>query len=541
MAVTKWVRASGGNDSNSGDTFAAGWATIDKFYQYLNASGVKGDTLNIVNDGTHTMPTTTVTQLTADLGGTDYDTDPGFIMRGTDSSGALAQATVAAGAGAARFLYLRGDTYYVRIEGLFLDMSGAGANPAVIARMRYLTTDTGPLRFQACRIKGYDDNDANYGDNIRTIYEFSSSNPPSDWGTLQYCVIENCPAPVDWNNSNTPHAGRVHHCVIWVNNDMDTTENNWWDWDPGNDASNEAHFYNNTYYIAASDNIPSVLLAQPASDDVYGEVNWHSNAFWINTTGTITEVFGGKSGTGDAATWTGTIGYNIVYFGDDVASGDVTTIYDTPWSVGGSPKATDNVAYEQAATTLFTDPSSTYTWENVNESGYDLLVPADLRLKILTNTGLNGVLPGALPGAVVPPTPDPDEEDIPFLSVLPFYAPVLKMDLNTRISTKVNRVPQIYERKDIEGQLWREFASRRMSVAPGVIDKLQSGIETARVVFVESDTAVQLNASDQFSKFLPSAETVVISGGQYSVVEVKNSDATDTANLTISAVDKVAT
>lgn len=398
MAATKWLSSSPRGLDNGSD-YANAWGDINDWYAYLNASGTKGDILNIVNDGTHTAPSSP-TAVTTAFAGTDYDSDPGFVMRGTDSAGVAALTTIESAASAGgRLADIRNGVAYISVMGLNYDMSTAGVDVSEIMRIRGNTA--GPVRVKACRIKGYDDNDATFADDVRNIFAFNSS-APNDWGELSYCVLENVALPVDWIQSGATIKGRAHHNVIWIKNDYNGTVSNSWAFSAAAAAGNIVEFYHNTLYYDLTDTtgtIAHILKASPASGD-YGTVNWHSNLMWIEIASVaatlVTSVFGGISG-GSTATNIGTIGYNVIQFGPSISAGEVADIYEPPWDDGEDPKSTDNVAYEVADTVPFLDPSTTFLWDDVDSTGYDLTVPADLRPIIHRTAGESSSIPGALP------------------------------------------------------------------------------------------------------------------------------------------------
>ena len=397
-----WVRAAGGSDGNSGADFANGYATIDKAYQSMEGSGVAGDSIYIVNDGTHTLPTSAVTPMTnVALGGTDYTTDPGFIVKGVDETGTEALATVqsAVSTSPGRFIYLRSGVSYVRIEGLFLDMSLANVGDGGSFAL-FRDADSGPIQWRACRFKGYADSDANYGDAARQVMGFGGT-APADFGEIRYCIIENCSKPTGWVTAG--QKASIHHCVIWIKNIFATTFPNSWIYTATASSVNVLEFYNNTVYYDLADLVTAVadiVRAAPITGN-YGTVNFHSNFMWLETTASaspaIDAIFGGSSGS--TATNVGTLGYNVIQYGPSLASGDVGVVYEDPWEDGVDPKATDNVDHEVAAATLFLDPVSTFTWQGIDGTGYSLLVPADLRPLLYKTAGLAGVVPGALPAA----------------------------------------------------------------------------------------------------------------------------------------------
>lgn len=223
--------------------------------------------------------------------------------------------------------------------------------------------------------------------------------------------------------------------------------------------------------------------------------------------------------------------------------------YEIPWDanaddvVAPDEQTLDTVAYAQAEADVFEDTSSTYAWELPN--GLSITILKDLRPIKYQTSGRFGATPGALP---VGPTGSGDDTDagggdpdnpatIPFLDVVPFYADVLQYNLNSRFSTEQNRVRQNYMRSDTELKGFREWATRQIKVDTSTTDQIITGLETAELVFLESDEQVQLNAGKIADVFLPDAKVVLLAGGEYSVIKVKNDSATDDANTLITVVD----
>jgi hypothetical protein len=103
--ATIWV-STAGNNANDGSSYALAKADV---WAAVNAAA-KGDVINMVNDGDHPCGTLTDAnngRIDNVFSGTDFDTDPGLTIRGTDSSGNPAVTTVAAAVGL---------TYWIRME-----------------------------------------------------------------------------------------------------------------------------------------------------------------------------------------------------------------------------------------------------------------------------------------------------------------------------------------------------------------------------------------------------------------------------------------
>jgi uncharacterized repeat protein (TIGR01451 family) len=403
MAATYWVRSSGGNDSNDGLSFAQGWATVQKVLDVINASGVKGDVYNIVNDGTHTMPTAkkTVTRAHA---GTDYDSDPGFVIRGTDSSGDPALTTCASTGGTIGLLALRNGVRYVKIQGLKIDMTNVPTTSGVsVSTLRDATA--GPIQFKDCHFIGYADDDVDTMKAVRSVCAWQSV-INNDMGEALYCIFQNIALPF---NINGPAAGqlyKIHHCVFWVKGGWVNTFNAGIKYQATAKVGSDVRVYNNTWYVEVDDAISGAIIYSPVTNPT-GRFDCHSNAAWFNSSLTTTQVVF-FCGLGDTATssFTGTLGNNSLRTGPDVTEAEVPQPrgwYGEPWGTetgggGLDPKATDSVDYEVAHGDYFSDISTPLAW-TASGDGYTLTVPGDLRLITDMTVGVGGTVPGALGGA----------------------------------------------------------------------------------------------------------------------------------------------
>jgi len=402
--ATKWVSSSARGGDNGSD-YANAWGDVNDAWAWLDASGTTNDAINLVNDGIHTLPTS-ATQISNGLTGTNYDTDPGFIVRGVDSSGNPDTVTMQAQAGlGSQFISLRGGARFVAVDGVIWDHSTADPTQGTsIVRMRDATA--GPARVQEFEFIGYNDNDADTGKGVRRMFDNPGGVSPIDWGEAAYGIFRNCYGVFDVGSPTTVK-NIVHHCVYWIKGEWVETFSALSSFHYNDNDSNTIGWYNNTLYAEIDDDVAAVV-SYPANGTDAGDVDFHSNVLWIESSsasGTvITEVFGGTGGGSLVNEPTGDIGYNVLYTGPSIASGKVASFYQDPWEDSEDPKTTDNVAYEVTASTLFNVPGSSWTWPNVNGSGYNLTVPGDLRILLHLTGGLGSTLPGALPGAMPPQT-----------------------------------------------------------------------------------------------------------------------------------------
>jgi uncharacterized repeat protein (TIGR01451 family) len=660
--ATRWVSSSA-KGLDDGTSYANAWGDIGDAYTWLNASGSKGDIINIINDGTHTAPDATVTAITKALTGTSWS-DPGFTIRGIadDDTETAEQVTFQGQTASQRFMYLRSTVQYVIVRGIKFDMTTVDAgNGATCCRLR--DSDSGPVLFEACEFHGFADDSIGTGD--RSAIEFNTT-APADWGIIRYCYFNNCLAPAEYTGGTTTLKTSFHHNVIrFIGN-----------WAAGSTgavllaatpvhASNVNEFYNNTIYIDTSAAIANLWKHAPASGDD-GTANIHSNFAWIDTDSAasppVTNIFDGSAVS--TATYSGDVGNNVIQFGPNVVEADVPNgIYEEPWEGATDPLATDEVAYEVAAATLFTDLTAAYTWSNVNSTGYNIALSEDFRPLLYTTSGLGGIVPGALPAgetdytiavarsttnpeigetvvltltlsnsgesatgitvsAAVPsgltysshvaasgtyststevwtvaslasggsttltitvavdddqagntitftatvtggnPSQDPDTSDNtdsvilsvidtadasdpdlpvaqPYLDVRPLRGDDVKLDLNTRFSTIKNRDTKLYQRHDYEGQYFREFSGRRLILATNTTMQLNlGGIQTGEFFMLNATTAIDVSVvKEDTQRYWPSVKTLIVGGGDFEQVYLKNTSTTLTSTVMTGATD----
>lgn len=539
-----------GSNANDGSTLALAKKTLDSGTTGAFAIAfTAGDVLKLINSGTHVWPTTESTL--SSVSGTDFRTDPGLVIRGEDINGVPAMVTVApldADGDVARFgISLAATAKYILWQNVIFDATGRPTDTSryVVCRMR-VSNSAGPMKFQYGGIKGTNTGVAAVGE--RNLVNMNSTSP-NDAIRVDNFYFQNAKEPMGvsgWGGATTK--AEIQNCVaIYDNDDRSAPLFN-----PGliGAAGDDNKFIKNTFYesIGTSSNVPIANVAPNADVDV-GTVDFYSNLIFIETTGTVESFMSGDTTT---VTKAGTINSNVILGGPSVTAGDLTAEewYETPWDANEDDltapdeQTLDTVAYAQVEADVFNAPTTTYSWELPN--GLSITILKDLRPKQYKNGGLWGAVPGALPAAPVGAGDedtdagggDPDDPaSTPYLDVIPFYAPVLELDLNLRMSTERNRKQQYYVRSDVEDAGFREYASRRISVAASTTDEIISGVETAEYIFMEADEAVQLNAGKVADVFLPAAKVVVMKGGEYQVIKVKNGSATTAANTIITEVD----
>ena len=387
-AISYYVDGSTGNDSNDGSS-GSPLLTIAGSVTKIVAAGDGNDfTVFVRNTASYTMPASTA-GVTIDTQSTST-----FVFKGVNSSDTPALTTILAPAtGACAMLYLR-TIASATIKGFSVDFTASVADATAQRFLRARDTDGGPIIVEDCVFLGSTLGGAENASDTEIVNNGGAFS--NDLGEVRYCVISNMGSTFELGGGAS-WAFDFHNNVVIT----DTTGGN-----PAGaltapsigSSSNDVRIYDNTFFIDADagDIIAALDGAWANADE--GRMDYYNNVHFYETTGSILDGFvGGRAGSGSFSS--GTVGYNVFYGGPGVASGDVSSVYgDTnPWD--SQPYTGDVTAvYESAATVLFADPTTTYSWTG-SGGGYTMTVPKDLRLVAHTAAGLSASVPGALPAA----------------------------------------------------------------------------------------------------------------------------------------------
>ena len=132
---------------------------------------------------------------------------------------------------------------------------------------------------------------------------------------------------------------------------------------------------------------------------------------------------------------------------------------------------------------------------------------------------------------------DTDPSTIPYLDVAPIYAEVLRAEVNASIYTKRNRLRQNEVRQDYDA-IWREYTSRRITIAPSTTIQIISGIERASYLLTESTGDVQVSLSlGDTTQFFPSSRRLAVLAGDFSVIKLSNPSASVSVDILIVVID----
>jgi uncharacterized repeat protein (TIGR01451 family) len=138
--------------------------------------------------------------------------------------------------------------------------------------------------------------------------------------------------------------------------------------------------------------------------------------------------------------------------------------------------------------------------------------------------------------SVVQPSLEESPGQVPFIDALPLKRPVLDLSFNTRLRTVRNRSQELYVRSDTENQLWSEHRSQRLVVDASTTTAVGlSGVQIGEFLFVESDSPVEVSFDG--TSFLPASEAVILGGGNYTALSIRNPSPTDPASVLVLVVD----
>ena len=423
--ATFWCDPVAGNDANTGQSFAAAVQHLDALLTWPYSLGVtKGDTINLVNSGSHTFGTGTYwAQLVSNFNGTSHDLDPGLIIQGTDSSGNPAFATFVftddtSGETAIRVDSSGGiDPRYVTIQGIKVDWSAGTASPATskIFLTRAFTADAN-IRMRYCQFL---ESEQFHGQiwNDPT----SAVSDGGDAGEFAYNYILNAGVTGGTNNLINVHHRGQHTCHhnVFVFNGAWSAAKSVYSLGGNDDVATDHRFYNNTLVFT-----DAVLGFSPIwnSTDIApitsAVKHFHSNVCYLLWTAGKTFTWAAGSATGDSTLYTRVIGYNMLYYPN---SPTIATAgwYQRPWDPDGSdsPEGTDQWATDQAVT-AGTDPFNAYAvpraWD-FEGSSYSMTLPGDFRI---VNTGTYRTMSqsGGVPGAI---SDNPTGATAPEINVTP--------------------------------------------------------------------------------------------------------------------------
>ncbi len=393
--ATYWV-ASDGNNSNDGTTYAQRKLTLEAALNLAEAGG-KGNTVNIV--GTLNIPDGTG-WTGSSMSGTDYDTDFGLRVQGTDSSGAAAMATLtfddsttnvtvmnlSTGADYFDIVGIKVNWNHSTSEGskIFINQSSTGSNGL---RIRYCIAECAIQFGGAFLTQVTTSAETELSHNI-FIYRGRSS----PQGGLIF---------LDDRGDNY-----VHHNILVYDGTISVSE---FGFHGGNNMADGSQFrvQNNTFYLTSNfvESGTARCLLMTDSTPVSGTplVRIKDNVYYCEPTKS-NMAFTQFQSTNEAL-WTIDIGYNHFFY----KSGN-TWLAEAPYEDafdpnGNSPASNDLWANdsEQAAVPFNDVTDSTFVWD-FEGSSYSVTLEWDLRIVAAYRAkSSTGGVPGAVTTAITTP------------------------------------------------------------------------------------------------------------------------------------------
>lgn len=426
--MTYWVSTLAADDTGDGESYATAKKTVAAGLALLST---KGDTLNIVNDGSHVLGTT-YTALAA-VTGTSW-TDFGYKIQGTNASGTPAMATIVPPANnTAGLIQLSNAFSYTIIQGLKIDATGAVAYPNTQAYV-YITATAagaGPVRVRWCVVDGGPVGTMSSRQRSLVLTAPGTASNAMDMGYVEYCYFHNVGGAVQLAGQN---GAAVSHFEVHHNMFVE---------DAGQavGSSNRIHFHttgtfsvaagairsahHNTFVSsirAAATYAYSLVFSGQTSGLFAGDLQLHSNivAYWSDAvTPTVVSPFYAAVA---PTTTARTVGYNLLKYegtapAASVGAGGWYRGFMDP-DLADSPEGTDVWPTDVVLHTgdvdhsdVFYGPGTPWVWaEPLNNGGYTITLPSDLRVVYTYRTvGLAGSVPGATADSYdVAPTAAPD-------------------------------------------------------------------------------------------------------------------------------------
>ena len=400
--ATYWLSATTGDDADDGSTYALAKATMTAALGLLSA---KGDILNIVNDGTHQWDEVLGPSWTTGAG-TSFS-DFGFKIRGSTSAGVAAQATIATQdlqTIPAYLFFIRSGAGFVIVEGLTFDRTAeTGTATGEICRRRDAAGEA--VKFRYCHFKDSPDSGRS-----SEVIDWFGTLPASD-SFIEYCVFENFGDGGDvLDMGANPGECSITNSVFWYR--VVTGDGPLVRVPNAAVAGQTVTVQNNTFYLDWSGDASATNFAFHtlfnATTQEFLALSLKDNVWWIENNTVSSRVSGGiyrgsQSIAGDDPPGSNDSGYNFYYSTTTQTSVFNATFgpYESPWDPDQDPTTngqyTNDVEVTEAVEgDIFNDTSSTWLWENINSSGYDITVPGDLRLVAQRTGSSTGGVPGAI-------------------------------------------------------------------------------------------------------------------------------------------------
>lgn len=397
--ATYWL-GEGGNDGNNGTTYALRKLTPSAALALLTT---KGDILNIV--GTVDMESSQYVINGISLGnaGTSYD-DPALIIRGTDSSGDPAIATLLGDATHYHFVTFDDRVNFAIIRGIHIDQSTTTNNYATYP-IRVEGWGRTPVLIQYCIFEG-DPTEQTPGQWTHAVHAIATAHADQHGGleSINEVLVQHCYFDHSSMHADNAHLIHADHCVFYtttfsvaasppvaVDMDTNTTRSN-----VGVKMTNCTLDYWHACSTVAGARHFNIVGDYLTDGTPLRDREIHSNLICVASSELMAanQLWnGGMIDSGNlniTGLWSGTMGYNAFVFDTNVtstiASTSVVDFYenhfhpDQPDTVTGTQLYDTDVLLNNDVIGSVINETSAWTWTDINNSGYDIDLPKDYRL-----------------------------------------------------------------------------------------------------------------------------------------------------------------
>ena len=409
--ATLWVSTSG-SAVDDGSTYLLAKDTVYNAIAVAN----QGDTINVVNDGTYNLGTFTEQNagvIGSTFVGTDWTTDPGLIIRGTDSLGNPEVATLALNdAGTQTYgLYMRFEARYVTIQGIRFDYS-SGVSTTSSNRIALRLWQTQPFRrIYDCEFK-FGTSGSHPTGTQPAFISYASATETNITATFEItrCLFDNFPLGGSLG-ADDDIAWSVHHNVVIHRSNVAYSSAGW---SAITTPVGTREFYNNTLIRERYDATTVAGVFDTSEAEAIGE-SVHSNLCYIECGAGV-----GANGIGSfyvdglttASTDATLTGYDLLASGPNLATfvsgwtdhsrGYSSFQYNNNYQSAGVWAGTNvdpnsqeltNVGYND----VFNATTAAWTW---TPNTYDHTLPWDMRPIVGRTLASGGGVVGAVISAV---------------------------------------------------------------------------------------------------------------------------------------------
>lgn len=545
--ATRWVRADGsGDNTNSGTNYTEAWSTIQYALQNMDGLGA-GNTLNVVNDGTHTLTAYTNNFWNSITGSSWTNDNWGFRMRGVDSDGdpALAEIQIPNTNGTYTLLRPQVNSSYFLFEGLeFTEASGVDANASISVELFELGGTAG-LPIYWIRNCAFKFGNTQQPASNRWLINYDTSSNGSH--KITECYIRNANGAFQRGG-----AGVMALDALEFTDNVIVNE-----YAHGNEfidgllnSGDEVAVERNTYAVLVTSAATRITgfekfcMMSAANTDITITVRdnlvfWGQRGTANNLTGTsqIPTFFGTNTGSIAASP---TVDYNaFVHMVPNTALVQPYP-YDQPITASNTDTYNTNDVSSfdvTSATTIFEDITAAYSWA---VGDYTINLDYDLRPKLeaLRTGASDGFEFGALPiiPDVVGPGVDPVDV-IEYIDTAPFFKPDLRVATEIRYKSVKNRRKFQDLANYTEKLLWEESTHRILNLATNTTTQITlGGVAEAEYLIVETDSPIKVSINDN-ARYWPVSGVVAVALTAATTVYLKNESTTDSAQVILAVSD----